>query len=100
MFATPSTVFTALPIFRHRLRHLLSTLPTYAQTYEVMIWLGVYGGMSALSDNGYPPKPVDPPIIGGVPFNLIKGRNVKVIVYSFFAKNNPVTSFNGDLVPF
>ncbi|KAI4276441.1 MAG: hypothetical protein LQ337_002491 [Flavoplaca oasis] len=100
MFAAPSTFFTALPIFRHRLRHLLSTLPTYAQTYEFMIWLGVYGGISPLSDKGYPLKPVHIPIVSGVPFNLIKGRNGNVIVYSFVAKNNTVTSYNGDLVPF
>ncbi|KAL8992671.1 MAG: hypothetical protein Q9169_006920, partial [Polycauliona sp. 2 TL-2023] len=78
----------------------LSTCPTCAQTYEVMIWLGVYGGISPLSDNGYPPTPVATPIIGGTPFNLIKGHNGNVIVYSFVAKNAPVTSYSGDLVAF
>ncbi|KAL8866838.1 MAG: hypothetical protein Q9174_006050 [Haloplaca sp. 1 TL-2023] len=78
----------------------LSNCANCAQTYEVMIWLGVYGGISPLSDNGYPPTPVATPTIGGVPFNLIKGTNGNVIVYSFVVKNNPVTSYSGDLVPF
>lgn len=65
-----------------------------------MIWLGVYGGVSPLSDNGYPSTPVATPTIGGVAFNLIKGHNGNVIVYSFVAKSGAVTSFSGDLVPF
>ncbi|KAL8889339.1 MAG: hypothetical protein Q9215_003368 [Flavoplaca cf. flavocitrina] len=79
---------------------ILSTCHTCAQTYEVMIWFGVYGGISALSDNRYPLKPVHIPIVGGVPFNSIRGTNRNVTVYSFVAKTNPVTSYNGDLVPF
>ncbi|KAL8853716.1 MAG: hypothetical protein Q9221_001527 [Calogaya cf. arnoldii] len=78
----------------------LSTCPTCAQTYEVMIWLGVYGGISPLSDNGYPPTPVATPTIGGTAFNLIKGHNGNVIVYSFVANNGPVTTYSGDLVAF
>ncbi|KAI4279926.1 MAG: hypothetical protein L6R38_004866 [Xanthoria sp. 2 TBL-2021] len=39
----------------------LSTCPTWAQTYEVMVWLEFYGGISPLSDNGYPPTPVATP---------------------------------------
>lgn len=78
----------------------LSTCATCGQTYEVMVWLGVYGGISPLSDNGYPPTPVATPTIGGTAFNLIKGHNGNVIVYSFVAKNGPVTSYSGDLVAF
>ncbi|KAL8759602.1 MAG: hypothetical protein Q9199_000646 [Rusavskia elegans] len=78
----------------------LSTCATCAQTHEIMIWLGVYGGISPLSDNGYPPTPIATPTIGGTAFNLIKGHNGNVIVYSFVAKNGPVTSYSGDLVAF
>ncbi|CAL8579655.1 hypothetical protein XPA_005389 [Xanthoria parietina] len=78
----------------------LSTCASCGQTYEVMVWLGVYGGISPLSDNGYPPTPVATPTIGGTAFNLIKGHNGNVIVYSFVAKNGPVTSYSGDLVAF
>ncbi len=65
-----------------------------------MIWLGVYGGISPLSDNGYTPTPVATPTIGRVAFNLIKNHNKKVIVYRFVARNNPVTFYSGDLVLF
>ncbi|KAL8953432.1 MAG: hypothetical protein Q9222_000706 [Ikaeria aurantiellina] len=78
----------------------LGTCPSCAQAYEVMVWLGVYGGISPLSDNGYPPTPVATPTIGGVPFNLIKGHNGNVIVYSFLAQSGAVTSYSGDLVAF
>ncbi|KAL8942981.1 MAG: hypothetical protein Q9216_001337 [Gyalolechia sp. 2 TL-2023] len=77
----------------------LGSCPNCAQAYEVMVWLGVYGGISPLSDNGYPPTPVATPTIGGTAFNLIKGHNGNVIVYSFVAKST-TTNFSGDLVAF
>ena len=77
----------------------LGTSPTSAQAYEVMIWLGVFGGVSPLSDNGYPPTPIATSTIGGVAFNLIAGHNGNVVVYSFVAQSS-ATSFNGDLLNF
>ncbi|KAL6720882.1 hypothetical protein ACLMJK_002807 [Lecanora helva] len=70
-----------------------------AQAYEVMVWLGVFGGISPLSDNGYPPTPTATPTIGGVAFNLIVGTNGATKVYSFVAQKS-TTSFSGDLLPF
>lgn len=64
-----------------------------------MIWLGVFGGVSPLSDNGYPSTPVATPTIGGVAFNLIAGHNGNVVVYSFVAQSS-ATSFSGDLLNF
>ncbi|KAL8627062.1 hypothetical protein Q9189_007230 [Teloschistes chrysophthalmus] len=77
----------------------LSTSPTGSQTHEIMIWLGVFGDIYPLSDNGYPPTPVATPTIGGIAFDLIAGHNGNVIVYSFVAKT-AATSFSGDLVAF
>ncbi|KAI4252172.1 MAG: hypothetical protein LQ352_004433 [Teloschistes flavicans] len=77
----------------------LSTSSGGAQAYEIMIWLGVFGDIYPLSDNGYPPTPVATPTIGGVAFNLIAGHNGNVVVYSFMAKT-AATSFSGDLVAF
>lgn len=65
-----------------------------------MVWLGVYGGISPLSDNGYPSTPVATPTIGGTAFNLIKGHNGNVIVYSFVAKSGAETTYSGDLMAF
>lgn len=78
----------------------LGTCPNCAQAYEVMVWLGIYGGISPLSDNGYPSTPVATPTIGGTAFNLIKGHNGNVIVYSFVAKSGAATNFSGDLMAF
>ena len=65
-----------------------------------MIWLGVYGNISPVSDNGYPPKPIATPTIGSTPFNLIMAHNGNTIVYSFVAQSMAATNFNGDLVSF
>ena len=70
-----------------------------AQAYEVMIWLGVYGGVSPLSNNGYPPTPTASPKIGNTVFNLIVGTNGATTVYSFVAQTN-TTSYSGDLLAF
>lgn len=70
-----------------------------AQAYEVMIWLGVYGGVSPLSNNGYPPTPTATPTIGNTAFNLIVGTNGATTVYSFVAQTN-TTSYSGDLLAF
>ena len=78
----------------------LGTGPTGAQAYEVMVWLGDYGGCSPLSDNGYPPTPSATPTINGTPFNLIVGHNGNTIVYSFVAQSKAATNFSGDLLAF
>ena len=64
-----------------------------------MIWLGVYGDVYPLSDNGYPPTPIATPTIGGTAFDLIYGHNGNVAVYSFRAKT-AATNFSGDLLNF
>ncbi|KAL8636861.1 MAG: hypothetical protein Q9226_009196, partial [Calogaya cf. arnoldii] len=102
----PLSQYTSIPTswsgsyFGTSLRANVATRPTCAQTYEVVIWLGVYGDISPLSDNGYLPRPVATPTIGGTVFNLIKGHNGNVIVYSFVAKNGSMTTYSGDLVAF
>ena len=67
-----------------------------------MIWLADYGGISPLSDSGYPPygpKPTATPNIGGVTWNLILGTNGATKVYSFVAQSE-TRNFNADLMAF
>ena len=78
----------------------LGASPGGSQTYEVMVWLGVYGNISPLSSNGYPPTPIATPTIDGVPFNLILGMNDDVTVYSFVAASRMETTWSGDLMAF
>ena len=62
-----------------------------------MVWLGLYGGISPLSSNGYPFTPIATPTIDGVAFDLAYGLNGNVKVYSFVAHSHAATSFSGDL---
>ncbi|MCJ1340320.1 hypothetical protein MMC09_005614 [Bachmanniomyces sp. S44760] len=78
----------------------LGTSATGAQAYEVMVWIGVFGGVSPLSDNGYPFTPIASPTIDNTAFNLAKGHNGNTIVYSFVAQSGAATSFSGDLLNF
>ncbi|MCJ1394958.1 hypothetical protein MMC18_007839 [Xylographa bjoerkii] len=78
----------------------LGSTATSAQAYEVMVWLGDFGGCSPLSNNGYPPTPVATPTIGNVAWNLILGQNGNVVVFSFVAQSKDDTSFSGDLLLF
>ena len=71
-----------------------------ANTFEVMVWLGLYGGISPLSANGYPFTPIATPTIGGVAFDLAYGTNGNVKVYSFVAHSRAATNFNGDILNF
>ncbi|KAI9656127.1 MAG: hypothetical protein M1831_004698 [Alyxoria varia] len=72
-----------------------------AQQFEVMLWLGVYGGVSPLSANGYPFTPIATPTISGIQWELAYGRNeAGVKVYSFVARSRAATSFTGDLLLF
>ena len=64
-----------------------------------MIWLADYGGISPLSNSGYPPHPTATPTIGGVKWNLILGTNGKTKVFSFVAQEE-TKDFRGDLTEF
>jgi hypothetical protein len=66
--------------------------------FEVMVWLGVFGGVSPLSANGYPFTPIATVTIGGTIFDLAYGLNGSVKVYSFVARGGAATSFSADLV--
>ncbi|KAH5070994.1 hypothetical protein HBH96_002490 [Parastagonospora nodorum] len=65
--------------------------------FEVMVWLGVFGGVSPLSANGYPFTPVATVTIGGTIFDLAYGLNGSVKVYSFVARGGAATNFSADL---
>ncbi|MCJ1310440.1 hypothetical protein MMC25_004104 [Agyrium rufum] len=78
----------------------LGNTATSANLYEVMVWLGDFGGASPLSDNGYPPTPIATPTLNGVAFDLIYGHNGAVAVYSFVAHSKAQTTFSGDLLTF
>lgn len=69
-----------------------------ANTFEVMVWLGLYGTVSPLSANGYHFTPIASTTIGGVVFDLAYGLNGNVKVYSFVARSRAATNFSGDLV--
>lgn len=78
----------------------LGTSCSSGQAYEVMVWLGDFGGdIYPLSNNGYPPTPTASPYIGGTQFNLIIGTIGSIPVYSFVAVNT-ATSFSGDIRAF
>jgi len=64
--------------------------------FEVMVWLGVFGGVSPLSANGYPFTPVATVTIGGQIFDLAYGLNGSVKVYSFVARGGAATNFSAD----
>jgi xyloglucan-specific endo-beta-1,4-glucanase len=66
--------------------------------FEVMVWLGVYGGVSPLSSNGYPFTPIATVTIDGTIFDLAYGLNGSVKVYSFVARGGRATNFSADLV--
>jgi hypothetical protein len=66
--------------------------------FEVMVWLGVFGGVSPLSSNGYPFTPIATVTAGGTIFDLAYGLNGSVKVYSFVARGGAATNFSADLV--
>ncbi|KAK5131238.1 hypothetical protein LTR08_001207 [Meristemomyces frigidus] len=78
----------------------VGTSASGANTFEVMVWLGLLGTPSPLSANGYPFTPIATPTIGGVAFDLAYGLNGAVKVYSFVAHSRAATSFSGDLLNF
>lgn len=64
--------------------------------YEVMIWLGSFGGAGPISSSGSPIATLN---IAGVSWDLYKGPNGQMTVFSFKAKSN-VQSFKADLTDF
>jgi xyloglucan-specific endo-beta-1,4-glucanase len=64
--------------------------------YEIMVWLGAYGGAGPISSTG---SAVATPTIGGHSFKLYSGPNGDTTVYSFVATET-VTSFSGDMMDF
>ncbi|RLN76366.1 hypothetical protein BBJ28_00007047 [Nothophytophthora sp. Chile5] len=65
--------------------------------YEIMIWLAALGGAGPISSTGSTPIAVV--TIGGNKFNLFKGPNGKMTVFSFVATKT-ITSFTADLMKF
>ncbi|RYN24842.1 hypothetical protein AA0112_g8825 [Alternaria arborescens] len=68
-----------------------------ANLFEIMVWLGVFGGVSPLSSNGYPFTPIATVTVGGTIFDLAYGLNGSVKVYSFVARGAAATNFSADL---
>ncbi|KAF4877815.1 putative xyloglucan-specific endo-beta-1,4-glucanase A [Colletotrichum siamense] len=64
--------------------------------YEIMIWLGSYGGAGPISSTG---SKIASPKIAGTTWSLFSGPNGDTTVFSFVAPSN-IGSFNGDLKGF
>ncbi|KAI9170615.1 chondroitin AC/alginate lyase [Paramyrothecium foliicola] len=65
--------------------------------YEIMIWLGSYGGAGPISETNE--KPLATPTILNVKWKLFKGPNGDTTVYSFVAPSN-IGNWSGDLKKF
>ncbi|KAF5027416.1 hypothetical protein F66182_493 [Fusarium sp. NRRL 66182] len=65
--------------------------------YEIMIWVGSYGGAGPISDHGS--NPLATVNLNGVNWRVFRGPNGGVTVYSFVATSNQ-GNFQGDLLPF
>ncbi|EKD15984.1 uncharacterized protein L3040_003422 [Drepanopeziza brunnea f. sp. 'multigermtubi'] len=67
--------------------------------YEIMIWVGTFGGagpISAKYDGSGNPVPVASPTILGVKWKVYKGTNGDTTVFSFIPPSN-IDKFKGDL---
>lgn len=73
------------------------TSATSSQSYEIMVWLAALGGAGPISSTGS--TPIATPTIDSVKFNLFKGPNGSMTVFSFVAVSE-TTSFSGDLNAF
>ncbi|KAK6519171.1 hypothetical protein TWF281_003860 [Arthrobotrys megalospora] len=71
-----------------------STSGSNTPEYEIMIWVGAYGGAGPISSTG---NTIATPSIDGISWKLYKGPNGQMTVFSFVASNAPVTSWSGDL---
>ncbi|GKT87651.1 glycoside hydrolase family 12 protein [Colletotrichum tofieldiae] len=70
--------------------------PFQSLSYEIMIWLGSLGGAGPISATG---STIATPTVAGRTWNLYKGVNGQMTVFSFVAPSN-VQSFSGDLKAF
>ncbi|CAG8976988.1 hypothetical protein HYALB_00009782 [Hymenoscyphus albidus] len=61
--------------------------------YEIMVWLGSYGGAGPISSTG---STIATPTIAGTKWNLFKGPNGDTTVFSFVAPSN-IGNFQADL---
>ena len=61
--------------------------------YEIMVWLGAYGGAGPISSTG---SPVATTNIAGRNWQLFKGPNGSFTVFSFVVQGGPVTNFNAE----
>ncbi|KAG8807630.1 hypothetical protein FRC19_006414, partial [Serendipita sp. 401] len=73
-----------------------SSDPNATHQYEIMIWVGAFGGAGPISSTG---AAVATPSIGGISWKLYDGYNGSMRVFSFVASSN-VKSFSGDLKAF
>ncbi|KAF3096229.1 hypothetical protein TWF569_001871 [Orbilia oligospora] len=71
-----------------------STSGSNTPEYEIMVWVGAYGGAGPISSTG---NTIATPTIDGISWKLYKGPNGQMTVFSFVASNAPVTSWSGDL---
>ena len=67
--------------------------------YELMIWLGNYGGAWPISENPTG-APLETVTIGGYRFDLHRGWNNGMRVYSFLTAQGPITNFETDVMHF
>jgi xyloglucan-specific endo-beta-1,4-glucanase len=65
-----------------------------ANQYEIMIWLGSYGGAGPISSTN--DTPLATVTIAGVKWKLFKGPNGDTTVFSFVAPSN-IGNWSGDL---
>ena len=65
-----------------------------ANKYEIMVWLGAYGGAGPISTTGS--TPIATPTIAGTTWKLFKGPNGDVTVFSFVAPSS-IGDFSADL---
>lgn len=66
------------------------------EEYEIMIWLAALGGAGPISSTG---STIGNPTVGGTTWDLYKGPNGQMTVYSFVAPSS-VENFSADLVDF
>jgi xyloglucan-specific endo-beta-1,4-glucanase len=74
----------------------LSSSPGGDAEYEIMVWLAALGGAGPISSTG---SAIATITVGGVSFDLYKGPNGSMTVYSFKAKSE-AQSFSADLIDF
>ncbi|KAH9870044.1 hypothetical protein J1614_006966 [Plenodomus biglobosus] len=65
--------------------------------YEIMIWLGSFGGAGPISSTG---RPIATVTLAGVSWNVWNGAHSQMNVYSFVRAGGDVRNFKGDLNEF